>query len=244
MGLFDELAVVEELLAARSGGLMIDVGASTGMAFKPYLQRQWRVIAIEPDSAKIAKLERLRSAHLELVKAAVGRVDHPEAAFYKSAESAALASIIPFHATHTLSGKVSVVTLKKLIQDRKITAIDFLKIDANGLDFPILQSFPFKQIKPDVIMVEFDEQKSSGVDHDYRMTGDLLRKTGYHVWLSECHPMRNLKSPRRWRKISKYPCELTEATAWGNYIAVRSELAASLEMVIRNHLIKRDTPAA
>ena len=244
MGLFDELAVVEELLAPRPCGLMIDVGASVGVALNPYLKRNWRVIAVEPDTSKFAKLQHLKAPGLELVQAAVGRVDHPEAAFYKSAESATLASIIPFHPSHTLAAKVPVITLTTLVQARKITAIDFLKIDANGLDFPILQNFPFRQIKPDVIMVEFDEQKTAGVDYDDRTTGDLLTRNGYQVWLSECHPMRSVKSPRRWRKIEKYPCELTEATGWGNYIAVRSELAGSLEIVILNHLIRRDTPAA
>jgi FkbM family methyltransferase len=223
---FCEAAAILNYFSPRtSPGIMIDVGAHFGSTFKPYLARGWRVITCEPDASKFQRLERFTDdPNFTFLRCAVGAAEDSSAAFFTSDESTGIASLIPFRSSHMLAGNVPVTTLATIIEQHDLRAIDFLKVDTEGFDYRVLQGFPWHraELRPEVILCEFDEQKTRGVDYDYRSLGDLLLSLGYRVWLSEWHPIVRYGGNHRWRSIHSYPCALENADAWGNFIALRT----------------------
>lgn len=224
MGHFDENTIILDLFANQSTGIMVDVGAHFGSTLKPYLQRGWRVVAVEPDSSKWDKLASIGAGkNFSLHRDAVGETDQSTAKFYTSPESTGIASLIPFRESHRLSGNVRVRSLRSILRDESIDQIDYLKIDTEGMDFSVLKGFPFESIRPKVILTEFDELKTLGSGHDFRALGNLLVSFNYTVFLSEWHPIVRYGGNHQWRSIRKYPCQLSDPKAWGNFIALRDD---------------------
>jgi hypothetical protein len=89
------------------------------------------------------------------------------------------------------------------------------------------------KLRPQIILCEFDEQKTRGVDYDYRALGDLLLGQGFYVYLSEWHPIVRYGGNHRWRSVRRFRCELIDPAAWGNFIAIRSDADVDrLEMLL------------
>ena len=62
--------------------------------------------------------------------------------------------VSPFSATQTVI-KVPCTTLKKFCAERNITAIDFLKIDAEGFEFEVLEAHDLGAVATRLILVEY-----------------------------------------------------------------------------------------
>jgi FkbM family methyltransferase len=216
-------AILDYFSARAEPGVMIDVGAHLGSTLRPYVKRGWRVIAAEPDPAKIPRLKRfVDSPGFTLLPLAVGDQEEASLPFFTSAESTGISSLIAFRNSHVQTTTVKATTLARIIDDHDVDTIDFLKIDTEGFDYRVLQGFPWWKLRPEVILCEFDEQKTRGVDYDYRALGDLLVSQGHHVYLSEWLPIVRYGGNHRWRSVRRYPCELIDAAAWGNFIAIRA----------------------
>ena len=221
---FSESEAFLEYFSNRGIGVMIDVGAHFGSTLKPYLQRGWRVIACEPDPAKFPKLQRFDvGPNFTLIKAAVGEFEQEAAEFFTSEESTGISSLTPFRTSHVRSASVSVTTLSRIVEDCDVRDLDFLKVDAEGSDYAVLRGFPWSHLKPEVVLCEFDEKKRSGSEPGYRELGDFLIDRDYCVWMSEWFPIVRDGGNHRWRSVRRYPCELEDPEAWGNYIAVRTD---------------------
>jgi FkbM family methyltransferase len=232
---FCESQSIQDYFSNRTEpGLMIDIGAHFGSTLRPYLERGWRVIAAEPDPAKISRLKRfVESPGFTLLPLAVGDREETALPFFTSEESTGISSLIAFRDSHVRTATVKVTTLARIVEDHDIDAIDFLKIDTEGFDYRVLQGFPWWKLRADVILCEFDEQKTRGVDYDYRALGNLLLAQGYHVYLSEWLPIVRYGANHRWRSVRRYPCELIDPAAWGNFIAIRADADVDrLEMLL------------
>jgi hypothetical protein len=48
---------------------------------------------------------------------------------------------------------------------------------------------------------------------------DFLSDHGYRVIVSEWYPISGYGREHRWRRYATYPCDLTDASGWGNLIA-------------------------
>jgi len=222
---FCESAVIADYFSNRTEpGVMFDIGAHFGSTLRPYLDRGWRVIAAEPDQTKIARLKRFVDRPMfTLLPLAVGDREEAWLPFYISEESTGISSLIPFRDSHVEAGTVNLTTLARIIDDHDIGEIDFLKIDTEGFDYCVLRGLPWWRLKPEVILCEFDEQKTRGVAYDYHSLGDALLAQGYHVYLSEWFPIIRYGVKHDWRCINRYSCELIDPAAWGNFIAVRAD---------------------
>ena len=69
---------------------------------------------------------------------------------------------------------VNTITFDRLIEFCDITELDILKIDTEGYDLILLQSFPFDKIKPKFIQAECEH-----IDTDSMV--ELLESNGYYV---------------------------------------------------------------
>ncbi|KOR27419.1 hypothetical protein TI05_19065, partial [Achromatium sp. WMS3] len=77
--------------------------------------------------------------------------------------------------------------------------------------------------------------KTKALGYSYKDIGDLLCKYGYSVYLSEWFPLKQYGSGHKFRRLIKYPSDLLDSKAWGNFIAVKSDLSNEFEEYIIKH---------
>jgi FkbM family methyltransferase len=203
---------------------MIDVGAHFGSSLKPFLESGWEVWAFEPDPTKHARLQELaRFGALRLFPTALSDHGDPGKPFFTSPVSTGIASLVPFHPSHTPAGIVQVSTLRDELTGMPQRRVDYLKIDAEGSDFAVLRGFPWdSHPSPVVILAEFDELKTRRQGHSHREIGNFLLDRNYTVWLSEWFPVVKYGATHAWRHIRSFPAALEHPDAWGNFLAVHA----------------------
>ncbi len=234
---YDETGLVADYFADRPAGVMIDVGSHGGGTFKPYLRRGWRVVAFEPDAAKHPALARLAGEkNLTVFHDAVGDVPREQAAFFISDESTGISTLTPFRPSHKQAATVRVVTLAGALPSAGVDRIDFLKIDTEGFDLQVLRGHNFAALPPEVVLAEFDELKTRPQGFGFQAIGDLLLSHGYAVWCSQWRPLVRYGSGHTWQRIAAFPCDIAEADAWGNFVAVRQGAdVARMQELVRPH---------
>jgi FkbM family methyltransferase len=152
--------------------LMLDVGACHGAMAQPLLARGWHAELLEPDPAARQVLERNLSAYSAQIRIhafAAGSQSAGSVAFHQAAiQGLSGLSDSPFGATANVL-QVPCVRLEDFCAQRGITALDFLKIDAEGYDFDVLESLDFERVKPELIMIEYGT-------HFARQTLDVINR--------------------------------------------------------------------
>jgi FkbM family methyltransferase len=137
---------------------MVDVGACHGDMAAPLLARGWQAELLEPDPAARQVLERNLAGYAAQIRV------HAFAAGSRSAEAVEFHQTAiqglsglgesPFGATATVL-RVPCVTLEDFLARRGISAVDLLKIDAEGYDFEVLESLNFHSVKPELVLIEY-----------------------------------------------------------------------------------------
>ena len=99
-----------------------------------------------------------------------------------------IASLNPNHHKKTnipidsiVEEKVKGITFDTLIQDHRLTRIDFLQIDTEGYDYNLLKMFPFDKFKPKLI--NFEHSLNNGIMsyEQYDEIHSMLIKMGYRT---------------------------------------------------------------
>ena len=226
----DESAVVFELfqsLSCRPANrkpVMVDVGACRGGAFRRFAEAGWEVHAFEPNPPLFEDLcGRFHRPNVKLNVSAVSDVEGEEIPFYTSEESLGISSLKPFRETHKLAAHVKTVTLNGYLREQGIHAIDFLKSDAEGTDLMVLKGLDLAQHTSEVILCEFEDQKTRPLGYSIQDLADHLQSFGYTVYVSEWHPVVRYGVRHQWRALKLYPCELEDPNAWGNLIGFRDD---------------------
>ncbi len=220
----DEVELVYRLL--REGPrarVMVDVGAHKGAALEPFARDGWQVLAFEPDPNNRAELEQFCRgfADVTIDPRAVSNREADELPWFRSGLSSGISSLQAFDASHEPAGCVEVTTLALALEHHKIERVDFLKIDAESTDLFVLQGFPFDWMKPDVVVCEFEDEKTNPLGYEFCDLADFLVAQGYRILVSEWYPITRYGTSHRWRRFVPYPCQLVNLHAWGNLIAVR-----------------------
>jgi FkbM family methyltransferase len=241
---WDETEAVAALFSSKwHGSLMIDVGAHFGSALAPFLKMGWRIFAFEPDNNNRVKLlERLDSHKNKLLVSVdtrcVSNKSQKGVPFFTSEQSTGISGLSAFHASHNEVGKVDVTTLTEFFQEKRITAVDFLKIDTEGHDLFVLQGFPWERGVPAVIECEFEDTKTVPLGYTFHDLARFLVDKGYTVYVSEWHPIICYGIQHDWRQLTRYPCELADPKGWGNLLAFRDpidekDLVAAVKKVLK-----------
>lgn len=218
---FDEAAFVYRLFGdGAKESVMIDVGAHRGSALGRFLKQGWKVFAFEPDSKNRAELQTRQGAHGGLVIDERAVSDKVGAAdFFASTESTGISSLVPFHASHAQTGSVQTTTLANVVDEYDIARIDFLKIDAEGMDLMVLKGHDWKRVAPRVILCEFEDLKTVPLGYTMHDMARFLLGKGYEVYVSEWYPIVRYGISHDWRRLVKYPASLESRQAWGNLLA-------------------------
>ena len=200
---------------------MIDVGAGHGSTFAGFARNGWKVYAFEPDMENRKVCEQLY-AKLDTVfidPRAVSNKIETNVTFYRSDVSAGISGLSRFDSSHKGSGTVETITLDVFCKEHQIEKIGYLKVDAEGYDFFVLQGITLDNIKPEIIMCEFEDKKTIPLGYNLHDLAKYLIEHGYYVLVSEWYPAVKRGGPHWWRRLKSYPCELMDQNAWGNIIA-------------------------
>lgn len=224
----DEIGMAYSLLQQPGyKGVMFDVGAHHGDSLELFAQAGWQVYAFEPDSDNRAQLlentKALPNVHVD--SRAVSEHSTQAVPFFNSAESSGVSSLRAFLASHKQVGTVDVTSLADFCDATGLTGqeVDLLKVDTEGFDLMVLKGWSWQQGKPRLVLCEFEDTKTLPLGYSFHMLAGYLAEKGYHLVVSEWQPIRRYGEQHHWRCFNCYPCQLTNARAWGNIFAVRDE---------------------
>tara|TARA_B100000575_G_scaffold86955_1_gene68808 strand:+ start:6482 stop:7309 length:828 start_codon:yes stop_codon:yes gene_type:complete len=230
---FDEVDAVYDLLADKvNSKVMIDVGAHYGESLRSFLFDGWSIFAFEPDSENMRILKLLPTSRGKLVldERGCSNKSAGNQNFFRSDVSTGISSLSSFDSSHVGAGTIDIVTITDYAKEKGITKIGFLKIDTEGHDLFVLQGVPWNEIKPEIIVAEFEDKKTRSLGYDYHEMAKLLSDQGYIVLISEWYPIVTYGGNHKWNRMERYPYILENENGWGNIIAVLDhELAAILE---------------
>jgi FkbM family methyltransferase len=206
-------------------GTMIDVGGHYGGSCERFARNGWTVFVFEPDPENRKILGKTCSKYPSVIvdSRAVTDVDDEHLSFYASAVSSGISGLSAFHKTHQVVAKVRTVTLGRIISEQEISKIDFLKVDTEGFDMFVLKGLPWDEIRPIVLVCEFEDRKTRPLGYSFVDLVTYITSKGYDVLVSEWYPIIEYGKTHRWRRFARYPMELSDSNAWGNIIAVRKD---------------------
>lgn len=214
----NECTAVYELLSSKEG-VIFDVGASYGSVSAFYAREGWCAYAFEPNPDSYAVLLKTaeNNANIKCFDYALSDVESKKTNFYTSDESIGVSSLLPFTEKHVLKKTVQTKTLAQVIDELKITHINFLKIDTEGYDYNVLKGMNWN-IKPDAIVVEYEDNKTKLLGYHAADMADYLQQKGYEVFVSQWHPIVRYGIRHSFMCLMTYPCDINPK-CWGNLIA-------------------------
>lgn len=186
--------VINKLFGNKTNGFFIDVGANHPIRFSNtcfFYKKGWRGVNIEPNPEMFKLLQQYRPHDLNLN---IGISDEKDTLNYFMFNEPALNTFSEYERDQYLQKseyflenemKVEVDTLENIFKKNNISCdqvIDFISIDAEGLDLKVLQSFDLSVYTPKVILIEILEIKSIiDVMNNYIYT--YLTSKNYYLYL-------------------------------------------------------------
>ncbi len=186
----------EQLFHNKKHGVFVDIGAHDGISYSNsyYFEKKlgWKGICVEPHPDRYKELVKNRKA--ACVQACIANANG-KARFCKiTGPLEMLSGLIdeydPRHliridqdlSTHGGSKQiisVDVFTLKFVLDKYKIKKIDFMSVDTEGSEFPILQSIDLNKIYIGVIVVENNYQDNKVKNYLLSKGYELIKKIEY-----------------------------------------------------------------
>lgn len=161
---------VFELLGKPHNGVFLDIGANDGVSFSNSLlfeEKGWTGICVEPHPVIFKTLQEKRKCHL--VNACISDVDGTVDFLVVDGDSHMLSGIAQFlderhrqridreiadNGGSKRTIPIEALSPKTLLDRHGINAVDYLSIDTEGCELPILKNFDFGAIAVKVIGVE------------------------------------------------------------------------------------------
>ncbi|WP_346290811.1 FkbM family methyltransferase [Sphaerothrix gracilis] len=240
---FNELNLIKAFPFETKSPVLVDVGAHQGSFSKAFAQCGWYVVAFEPEQHNFAVLQEKISQldNIVLISKAVSDISDSSQAFYVSEEHYGIHSLKPFHKTHRFAYNVETVRLDQVLTELKISQVSLLKIDIEGADFLALKSFSFDIYRPELIMVEFmDERSKLNFGYTHHDMVQFMESKGYTTFVSEWESIKEYgregvsNHPHVWLQCVLYP--LDHEPAWGNLIFIPRENQEKFSNVLNNYL--------
>ena len=168
---------MELLFNFKEKGTYVEIGtndpAITTSFTQKFYDRGWRGINVEPGLKEFASLKKIRPEDINL-NICIGGTSG-EMPFYEVRDSQASSLLKDFAEKQGYVSsvrQVKVSTLKDMFNNFLKTEIDFMVIDAEGMDFEILKSNDWIRYRPRAMIVET-------VHHDYKEIKEYLGGFGY-----------------------------------------------------------------
>jgi FkbM family methyltransferase len=153
----------------------VDVGAYDGVCFSNtrYLfDIGWSGVCIEPVSGNFQKLESLYSGtDVRCVRKAIGLKEGMVDITVEGSGS----KIVGGAGQNT--EQVESCKLTIVLDDLNVGDVDFLSIDAEGVDFEVLQSLEFSRFRPQLIVIEHND-----IAEEKKQMSNFMRDKNYVLW--------------------------------------------------------------
>ncbi len=234
----DEVGIIHKFIGNKSG-VMVDVGAHFGGSLGMFIDKGWTVHAFEPDAKNRAELiaDFADFPNLKINTEALGKEPQSNVPFYQSSVSTGISTLSPFHKTHEQAQSVDVTTLSAYCSAHDIHDIDFLKIDAEGTDYFVLQGNDWDKISPKVILVEYEDAKTVRLGHTVHDMADYFIARGYSVFTFCWHPIQQYGAPHAFKRFGKYGDFDIADNEWGNLVAFKNgQQATDFELFVNRWL--------
>ena len=242
---FSEHGLLETYSFKSTKPLFVDVGAHHGSASRRFAKKGWCVVAFEPEHKnRAAFMRNLAGAeNVTCIPKAVADVTGKMVPFYVSDEHYGIHSLRPFHKTHKLAYEVETVTLNDALEALDVQSVTLLKVDTEGADFLALKGFDFNKYNPELVMVEFmDERSWPHFGYTHHDVAAYMKERGYVTFVSEWAPIKEYarqdmpSSPHVWIQCVPYPLDHTPS--WGNLIFVPESDRDKFSATLESYLIK------
>jgi len=166
---------------------IIDIGAHYGYfsLFAAQNSAQGsRIIAVEPDRANFKMLEKnIASSGCENIAAlnyAVGSEDGVSRLYHGRSTNHSILQSYDLLNKDLPYDEVNSISLEKLLTDKNVEQVDFLKVDCEGAEFPILSSTPPKVFdRIETISMEFHDLRNP--DYSAEVLLKILISRGFEI---------------------------------------------------------------
>lgn len=164
---FNEDLIIDLLFQLKRNGVYLDIGANDPLSCnntKRFYDKGWSGINIEPEKYSFEKLCLSRPRDINL-NVGVG-LTSCTLTFYKIVENSQLSSFDKKLATTTAAEleltveeiQIAVWRLVDIFENYiKDTHVDFMSVDAEGLDLEVLKSNDWSRFRPTLVIVEIDK---------------------------------------------------------------------------------------
>lgn len=223
----------------RRQTVFVDVGANIGSFSAIFAKRGRRVVAFEPHPRLFADLVRRFSGDQQVVCVQKAISDKPgRLPFYTSEQHPGIHSLAPFDPTHEPTEIAEVSTLSEELVALDVSEVTALKIDVEGADFLALRGFDWQHIKPELVMVEFmDARSTEHFDYTHHDMAMFMQTHGYETWVSEWAALTEYRkagddTPHRWMGFHAY--SPSASPAHGNLLFVQPADSSKLRRTVRS----------
>lgn len=237
----------EKLLAAypfvATKAFLVDVGAHQGTVSAIFAQKGWQVLAFEPEAKnrEVFQQKLAQFKQVDCIAKAVSDVTGNKVPFYVSNEHYGIHALKPWHDTHQLAYEVETIRLDDVLTEKAIPSVTLLKIDIEGADFLALKGFDFKKYRPELVMIEFmDERTQPNFNYTHHDVVTYMKERGYITFVSEWEPIKEygregIKTPpHTWKQCIPY--NVGHQPAWGNLIFVPEQDHQKFQATLDSYL--------
>lgn len=242
--MFDEIRLLQRYEFESSSPLLVDVGAHHGNVSFPFACKDWRVIAFEPEKVnREAFLEKLKDfPDVTCIDKAVTDESGNIVPFFVSEEHYGIHSLKPFHESHVHKYEVETVRLDEVLEEHKVERVTLLKVDIEGADFLALKGFDVNKYKPEIVMLEFmDDRSSVNFGYTHHDVVHFMGERGYTAFVSEWAPIKEYgregmqSEVHEWLQCAPYP--LDHQPSWGNLIFLPDADAKKFKATLNGYLL-------
>lgn len=245
MNTYSESGLLMRYAFTSSSPLLVDVGAHQGSFSIAFAGMGWEIIAFEPElknyRALQANLAEYKNA--KCIQKGVSDLTAEKIPFYVSKEHYGIHSLKPWHGTHQFGYMIESIRLDEYLSENQVAEVTLLKIDTEGSDYWALQSFDFNQYRPEAVIVEFDDQRTSGFyGYTHHEVVRYMVERGFSAFVSEWEPIKEygregvIGDSHVW--IQCLPYNANHSPFWGNLIFLPEADKGKFENALNHYIVE------
>lgn len=207
---------------ANKQPVLMDVGAGDGRFSKPFANGGWRVVAIENDAAYSQAFQERLAGYKDIHLIPSSSASSPPSG------SSGMAVAGPFDA--------EAVHLDHVLRSLGLDHVSLLKINSGGAGLPVLKTFDFDRIHPEVVMCEYlGDNSRERFGYTLHDIARFMITKNYYPFMTEWESVNHLSgdTPLRFRQLTNYHPDQEPET--GSFIFIRHDKLVNFKKAIQRY---------
>lgn len=173
----------DDTVRVPAGGVVVEAGAHCGEFTAAAARLASRVYSFDPDPVvqKSLRLNTQQFDNVEIIQAALGDADG-QAPFYLNTADAD-SSLLKPSSDDAEEVMVPVITLSSFVEERKLSTIDFLKVEAEGAEPEILRGCGEALSRIRQVAIDCGPERHG--QPTFAECEEILGKAGFRTWHGE-----------------------------------------------------------